>query len=95
MVYQRGHARDYDMWAELGNDGWSYNDMLPYFKKLECYEPHQGEKQDDYHGFEGPVRGVLECWREYLFSHSLHSEYSLVSLTQLSPSSLFRIPQAQ
>ena len=58
MVYQRGHARDYDMWAELGNDGWSYNDMLPYFKKLECYEPHQGEKQDDYHGFEGPVRGV-------------------------------------
>ena len=58
MVYQRGHARDYDMWAELGNDGWSYNDMLPYFKKLECYEPHEGEKQDDFHGFDGPVRGV-------------------------------------
>ena len=45
------------MWAELGNDGWSYNDMLPYFKKLECYEPHLGsEKDDEFHGFEGPVR---------------------------------------
>jgi len=57
MVYQRGHARDYDMWAELGNNGWSYNDMLPYFKKLECYEPQMDEtKENEFHGFKGPVR---------------------------------------
>lgn len=61
MVYQRGHARDYDMWAELGNEGWSYQDMLPYFKKLECWEPGLGQPKssDDamiYHGQDGPVR---------------------------------------
>eukprot|EP00940_MAST-03C_sp_MAST-3C-sp2_P000679 g679.t1 len=62
MVYQRGHARDYDMWAELGNKGWSFEDMLPYFKKLECWEPGLEEnarndaETERYHGFEGPVR---------------------------------------
>ncbi|PTX04869.1 choline dehydrogenase [Pararhodobacter aggregans] len=35
MVYVRGHARDYDHWAEQGADGWSYADVLPYFKRLE------------------------------------------------------------
>ena len=78
------------MWAELGNDGWSYNDMLPYFKKLECYEPHQGEKQDDYHGFEGPVRGVRAAKRENISflihliqrTRSCHLHNSSVSLAQ-------------
>jgi len=35
MVYVRGHARDYDYWAESGADGWSFADVLPYFKRLE------------------------------------------------------------
>ena len=38
MVYIRGHARDYDHWRQLGLEGWSYADVLPYFKKSETNE---------------------------------------------------------
>ncbi len=51
MVYIRGNRWDYDNWAELGCDGWSYDDVLPYFKKAEANE--RGE--DEYHGEGGPL----------------------------------------
>ncbi len=35
MVYVRGHARDFDTWAEMGAHGWSYADVLPYFRRME------------------------------------------------------------
>ena len=35
MVYSRGNQEDYDNWAKLGNTGWSYDEVLPYFKKSE------------------------------------------------------------
>ena len=37
MCYIRGHARDYDIWRQLGNVGWSWDDVLPYFKNIEKY----------------------------------------------------------
>lgn len=51
MVYIRGHAYDYDRWAEEGADGWRYADVLPYFRKAETRE--QGA--DDYRGGDGPL----------------------------------------
>ena len=51
MLYVRGHKWDYDHWSELGNNGWSYYEILPYFKKAEHNEIHQ----NDFHGQNGPL----------------------------------------
>jgi choline dehydrogenase len=51
MVYIRGNHRDYDRWQELGNPGWSYQDLLPYFKKSE----HQQRGADAYHSVDGEL----------------------------------------
>lgn len=50
MVYVRGHARDYDTWAELGAQGWSGADVMPYFKRQENWDASG-------HGGDGDVRG--------------------------------------
>ena len=52
MVYVRGQRQDYDHWAQLGCTGWSYEDVLPLFKKMESY---QGGA-DAYRGRSGPIR---------------------------------------
>jgi choline dehydrogenase-like flavoprotein len=51
MLYVRGDKWDYDHWAELGNEGWSYDEILPYFKRAETNE----RGGDDFHGDEGPL----------------------------------------
>lgn len=51
MVYIRGHRDDYDHWAALGNTGWSYDEVLPYFKKSE----HNERIKNEYHGQHGPL----------------------------------------
>ncbi len=51
MIYIRGNAWDYDNWAELGCTGWSYEDVLPYFKRSE----HNVRGDDAFHGDDGPL----------------------------------------
>ena len=51
MIYIRGHRLDYDEWHDLGNEGWGYDGVLPYFKKSENNERFV----DEYHGHGGPV----------------------------------------
>jgi len=61
MVYDRGTAADYDRWAALGNEGWSYRDVLPYFKRAETYRAGASEGSDPagpdpFHGDAGPLQ---------------------------------------
>ncbi len=51
MVYIRGHAGDYDQWGQMGLKGWSYADILPYFKRSETY----AGGASDFHGGSGPL----------------------------------------
>ena len=58
MVYVRGHARDFDTWAEMGAQGWSYADVLPYFRRMENWHGNeQGDAQRDtsWRGTDGPL----------------------------------------
>lgn len=60
MVYVRGHARDFDTWAEMGADGWAYADVLPYFKRMEA---SHGGSGPEFRGTDGPLhvsRGTRE-----------------------------------
>ncbi|MEE2698575.1 MAG: choline dehydrogenase [Pseudomonadota bacterium] len=51
LLYIRGQREDYDGWRQMGNAGWSYDDVLPYFKKAE----NQERGADEYHGADGPL----------------------------------------
>ncbi len=63
MAYVRGHARDYDRWAQGGLAGWSYANVLPYFRKAETYE----RGADDYRGGEGPLHVSAGACQNPLF----------------------------
>jgi choline dehydrogenase len=68
MVYVRGQPRDYDVWRQLGNTGWAWDDVLPYFKKSEDF----ANGADDLHGVGGELRvedarvrwEILDAFRE-------------------------------
>ncbi|MFZ1429543.1 MAG: choline dehydrogenase [Geminicoccaceae bacterium] len=63
MVYIRGHALDYDRWTEEGAAGWSYADVLPYFKRAETYSAGG----DDYRGASGPLHVTRGTTQNPLF----------------------------
>ncbi len=58
MVYIRGNRWDYDNWAAMGCSGWSYDDVLPFFKYAESNE----RGADDFHGGEGPLFEAQNTW---------------------------------
>lgn len=55
MVYVRGHACDYDTWAEMGATGWAYADVLPYFKRMENWHDSGHGGDPDWRGNDGPL----------------------------------------
>jgi len=59
MLYVRGQARDYDTWAQLGCRGWSYDEVLPYFKRAE----HREQGGDAFHGTGGPLNVTMPTER--------------------------------
>ncbi|XP_055388925.1 glucose dehydrogenase [FAD, quinone] [Condylostylus longicornis] len=61
MMYTRGNRRDYDRWSDLGNPGWSYKEILPFFKKLE--DSSVPDADVDYVGRGGPVTVSYVSWR--------------------------------
>ncbi len=58
MVYMRGQRRDYDGWAALGNPGWSYDDVLPVFRRQE----HREKGADEFHGAGGELNVAALRW---------------------------------
>ena len=64
QVFLRGLPEDYDSWAELGNDQWDYQRVLPYFRRLEA----DADVHDDFHGSDGPipvVRAPRASWHPF------------------------------
>lgn len=55
MVYVRGHAKDFDHWAESGADGWSYADVLPYYKRMEAWDDNGHGGDPEWRGKDGPL----------------------------------------
>src|ERR1051325_5375724 len=64
MAFVRGQAQDFDTWAQMGNQGWSYEDVLPFFRRMESY---QGGGDDRYRGRDGPLRVTNPEPRELIF----------------------------
>jgi len=57
MLYIRGQKEDYDHWRDLGNEGWSFDEVLPYFKSTQ----HQERGENDFHGINGPLNVTDSC----------------------------------
>jgi choline dehydrogenase len=55
MVYVRGHARDFDTWADMGAQGWSYADVLPYFQRMEQWHGARDGADPEWRGKAGPL----------------------------------------
>jgi choline dehydrogenase len=62
-IYNRGQRQDFDTWAQLGNRGWSYADVLPYFKRM---ERRVGWGEETYRGRTGPLTVSTMDWKDKL-----------------------------
>lgn len=65
MAYDRGFASDYDRWAQAGNRGWSFAEVLPYFRRLESFHP----ARNAWHGSEGPIQ-VTRAGQQHPFARA-------------------------
>ncbi|MEO1265160.1 MAG: choline dehydrogenase [Pseudomonadota bacterium] len=75
LLYVRGQANDFNVWRQLGAEGWAFDDVLPYFKKSE----RQERGGDDYHGGDGPLgvsnvrmdNEICEAFRQAAVAHGI------------------------
>jgi len=67
MVYVRGHARDYDHWADQGAEGWSFADVLPYFRRMETWHGPEPDG-NEWRGHDGPLHVTRGPRRNPLFN---------------------------
>ncbi len=65
LAFVRGQAQDFDTWAQMGNQGWSYDEVLPFFK---CMESYEADGDDKFRGREGPLRVTNPEPRDPLFA---------------------------
>jgi len=70
----RGQSQDYDQWAQLGNRGWSYSDVLPYFRRM---ERRIGEGDDTYRGRDGNLTVTTMEWKDKLCEAFMEGAVSL------------------
>ena len=68
MLYFRGHSKDYDEWEELGNPGWGWNDVLPFFKSAEKFT---GPNEDGTYGTDGHFKIMPNPHIHKVFSFKL------------------------
>ena len=73
MIYIRGHRSDFDGWAEAGATGWSYAEVLPYFKRSEGNQ----RLRDEYHSADGPLSVVDPLYESTIGSRSIESAKAL------------------
>ncbi len=73
-IYNRGQRQDFDTWAQMGNRGWSYSDVLPYFKRL---EKRVGEGEEEYRGREGNLTVTTMDWKDRLCEAFMEGAISL------------------
>ena len=77
-LWMRGHSQDYGHWAELVQDRrWSYEGMLPYFKRSETHYDADGDKEQ--HGFEGPIKTA--AGRRYPMGEAVHDALVKIGLS--------------
>ncbi len=77
MIYIRGNRRDYDGWGEAGNVGWTYKEVLQYFKKSETYHG----PASPYHGDNGPL-SVIDYQNPSIASHAFVEAAAMLGATQ-------------
>jgi len=73
LVYNRGQPEDFDLWREMGNEGWAYTDVLPYFRKSESWEGPASQSR----GGVGPMAISNPQWRDPLCESFIKSMTSL------------------
>ena len=86
MIWNRGRQDEFDLWERLGNPGWNWDSLLPYFRKSETYTPRSYEGLEEQpvtfnasiHGFTGPVQ---VSYPEYFWPKTSESHICLTSFT--------------